>query len=415
MIQSEKPRAVPPAKQKRLDRLKAESADGAAKLLALVLRPWGKNTYRDLVNALWERQPLDSEREIVLRVNEHQSPDPSERPLVERIFAAYQLAKRDQLQQDPMFLPGGGWKNVTDSAFSYLLDGYEQNDLDRFHYFLANFGAWEKPTGIGESWVFSKLNASSSKRKFFEQQTMPQLIQWWEVFESQGRSLSELVIPSHGNQGGALVDGHLILPNSVFSECYARMLAGFVDRPRPVIGELGGGFGRLCCFLKRQFQESTYVGFDLPECLACASYYLMLSFPEKSFLLYGEGDLNAEALSSFDFILLPSFETKNIPDRSLDLFVNENSLGMVPPKTCEFFVKEMCRTANAIWHRNHEIRRNPTGDGSLSLLNYEYPFDRDHFQEVVRFSDVSRLVGHERSKIKADMYWYYFRRKDGWE
>ena len=56
---------------------------------------------------------------------------------------------------------------------------------------------------------------------------MAQLVQWWETFESNGRSLSELTIPRFGNQGGASVNGHLILPQSVFSEFYARLLAGF--------------------------------------------------------------------------------------------------------------------------------------------------------------------------------------------
>ncbi len=406
---------MPPAKQAFFDRIKARSADGAAALLALLLRPFGANTYRNLVNALWERQPIFSKYDIKLSVNSHVTPDPSERPLVERIFSAYRQAKLDQLKQDPMFLPDGGWKNVTDSAFAYLLEGYEQNDIERFHYFLANFGAWEKPTGIGESWIFSKLNASERKKKHFEQQKMPPLIQWWETFESNGRSLSALTIPRFGNQGGVLVDGHFILPNSVFSECYVRLVAGFIDQQRPVIGELGGGFGRTCTFLKRQFPESTYVGFDLPECLACASYYLMQSFPEKRFLLYGEGDLTAASIAEFDFILRPSFEISKIPDSSLDIFINENSLGMVPPDTCKFFVKEMCRTADAIWHRNHEVRRNATGNDSVSLINREYPFDRDRFREVVRHCDVTRLVGHDRSWIKDDMYWYYFCRKDACE
>lgn len=381
----------------------------------MALRPFGANTYRDLVNALWERQPIVNQREIKLCVNEYQTPDPAERPVVERIFAAYQRAKSDEAKQDPMFLPGGGWKNVTDSAFSYLIEGYQNNDLDRFHFFLANFGAWETPTGIGESWIFSKLRDSPQKKKHFEQHTMAQLIQWWETFESQGRDLSALVIPSFGNQGGALVDGHLILPNSVFSDCYARLLSGLVDQPQPVLAELGGGFGRLCSFVKRQFPQSTYLGFDLPECLACASYYLMKSFPEKSFLLYGEGELPDDRLLDFDFVLRPSFELSRLKDRSIDLFINENSLGMVPPETCRFFVREICRVSNSIWHRNHEVRRNATGPDSFSLLNREYPFDREQFRELIRFCDVARMVGHERAKVKSDMYWYYLRRKDlGW-
>ena len=280
-----------------------------------MLRLGGANAYRDIVNALWERQPIFSKFDIQLCVPSHVLPDTSERPLVERIFSAYRQAKLDQLKRDSVFLPSAGWKNVLDSAYVYLLEGFENNDIERFHYFLANFGAWEQPTGIGESWSFRKLDASDRKREHFEQRTMAQLVQWWETFESNGRSLSELTMPRFGNQGGVLINGHLILPNSVFSEFYGRLLAGFTAQERPVLGELGGGFGRLCYFLTRQFRECTYVAFDLPECMCCASYFL------------------------------------------------------------------------------------------------KYPIDRDRFCEVARYCDVARLVGHDRSTIKNDMYWYYFRRQ----
>ncbi len=401
-----------PTKPRFIDKIKAPVADRTADLLAGLLGLGGKDAYRNVVNALWERQPAFGKFDIKLCVSNHVSPDASERPLVERIFAAYRQAKLDQAKQDPIFLPRGGWKNVLDSAYSSLIEGFENNDIDRFHYFLANFGAWEQPTGIGESWVFSRLKASERKRKHFEQHKMAQLIQWWETFESNGRSLSELTMPRFGNQGGAMVDGHLILPESIFSEINARLLAGFVEQPKPVIGELGGGFGRLCYFLFHHLPAITYVEFDLPELLCCASYYLMLSFPDKRFLLYGEGDLTPNSPADFDFVLRPSWEITRLADKSIDLFVNENSLGMVPPDACRLFVKEICRSSNAFWHRNHEVRRNPLDDGTTTLVNREYPIDRNQFREVVRYCDVARLVGHDRSKIKSDMYWYYFRRND---
>ena len=401
-----------PRKRRIFDRIKAPAADRASDVLAFLLRAGGENAYRNVVNALWERQPVFSKFDITLCIPSHVSPDAAERPLVERIFAAYRQAKLDQAKRDPVFLPSGGWKNVLDSAYAYLIEGFENDDIERFHYFLANFGAWEKPTGIGESWNFRKLEASDRKREHFEQRVIAQLIQWWETFESKGRSLSELTLPRFGNQGGALVDGHLILPHSVFSEFYARLLAGFVSQQRPVLGELGGGFGRLCYFLTRQFPATTYVAFDLPECLCCASYFLLMSFPDKRFLLYGEGELTRESLSEYDFILRPSFEITDLHDTSIDLFVNENSLGAMPPSACRLFVKEICRSAKAFWHRNHEVRRNSFEDGTTSLVNQEYPIDRHQFREVLRYGDVARLVGHDRSTIKNDMYWYFFRRKD---
>jgi putative sugar O-methyltransferase len=412
----QKPTTVPPSKPALSERIKARTADGAAAFLALCLRPFGANTYRDVVNALWERQPVYSGFDIRLHTPEHVTPDESERPVVERVFAAYQKAKQDEAQQDSLFLPAGGWKNVLDAAYSSLTEGLRDNDLDRFHYFLANFGAWEVPTGIEQSSLFSRLQASARKRQHYEQQKIAPLIQWWETFESNGRGLDTLTIPRFGNQGGAWVNGHLVLANSVFSEVHSRLLAGFVEeQQQPVIGELGGGFGRLSYFLRKQVPQSIYLGLDLPECLACASYYLMLSFPDKKFLLYGEGELSVESLSQFDFVLRPSFEITRLPDSCIDLFVNENSLGMVPPEGCRLFVREICRISRAFWHRNHEVQRNAADDGTVgtqTLLNREYPVDRDRFCQVARYCDVARLASHDRSKVKSDMYWYYFRRKD---
>ncbi len=398
-------------KPKLLDRIRATGADGASWLLALLLRLWGKSAYRNLVNALWERQPAFSKHDIKLCVYDQVEPDAGERPLIERIFAAYRQAKQDQTKQDAMFLPGGGWKNVTESVYAPLVEGFQNDDIERFHFFLANFGAWDRPTGIGESWIFSKLQASGRKTRHFEQHTMAQLIQWWETFESNGRSLAELTMPRFGNQGGAMVNDHLILPFSVYSEFYARLLAGLVSTDRPVFGELGSGFGRLCYFLTRQFSKCTYVAFDLPECLCCAMYYLMSSFPDKRFLLYGEGELTASSLGEYDFILRPSFELSKLDDTSVDLFINENSLGMVPPETCRFFVNEICRVSKAFWHRNHEVRRNPFEDGTQSLVNCEYPVDRDSFREVMRYCDIAQLIGHDLATTQYDMYWYYFERK----
>jgi putative sugar O-methyltransferase len=394
------------------DKIKVLFADWAARLLVFLLSLFGRATYRNAINALWERQPVHSKHDIRLRLPDHVSPDPSERPIVERIFAAYRQAKLAQEEQDAVYLPRGGWKNVTESAFVELIEGAANNDLERFHYFLANFGSWHIPTGIGEAWIFSKLRASARKRRHFEQCTMAALIEWWQTSESKGRSLSELTTPCFGNQGGALVDGHLILPRSVYSEFYAHLLANFVSQPSPIIGELGGGFGRLCYFLSRQFPGMTYLGFDLPECQCCASYYLMMSFPEKRFLLFGEGDLTGESVSEYDFILRPSFEITKLGDSSLDLFINENSLGMMPPDACKLFVKEICRLSKAFWHLNHEVRRNPFDDGSVSLVNREYPIDRDRFREVMRYCDIARLVGNDQSMIEHDMYWYYYLRKE---
>jgi hypothetical protein len=155
------------------------------------------------------------------------------------------------------------------------------------------------------------------------------MLRWWQRCESPGRDLSALAIPRHGNMCGALVDGQLIAPSSIFGDVYGRLLAGFAGDERPVVAELGAGFGKLLYFVSRHLDAACFVDVDLPESLCCAAYFLMKSFPDRRFLLFGEDDLTRRSFEEFDLVLLPSFGISRIPDRSIDLFINENRLGLM--------------------------------------------------------------------------------------
>jgi hypothetical protein len=390
-------------------------ADTAADVLAFFLRLGGRLFYRNFVDALWSRHPAFESPETKLTVRLHYpdrvAPDTAERPLIERIFEAYRAAKQAEREADPVFHPDGYWRRVRDSTYAPLLEGLAHGDLERFHLFLANFGAEKQATGIEKSRLIYECSVDSRKRRHFEQRVMAPLIQWWRVSGGGGRELSALDLPRFGNQCGVLVEDVLVTPGSVFSEIYGRTLAGLVDGEGPVIGEVGGGFGRLIYYVSRNLKSFRYLDFDLPETLCCASYFLMKAFPDKRFLLYGEGELDAEALREFDFILLPSFEITKLPPRSVDLFVNENSIGDMPRDAGRLFVAEMCRTANALWHRNHEAWRNDFEGGSASLINREYPISPD-FEEIVRYCDPAGLMGHGRLDYDSDMFCYYYRRSE---
>jgi hypothetical protein len=389
-------------------------ADKAADVLAFVLRMGGRMFYRYFVEALWERHPGFESPEARLAVELYYpdpiAPDASERALVERLFEAYRAAKDAEGSVDPIFHPGGGWKRVRDKAFAPLLEGIAREDLEPFHLFLANFGSWKEATGIEKSRLIYEYSVDPRKRRHYEQRVMAPMIQWWLSCGSGGGDLSALDLPRAGNQCGVLVGDVLVTSGAVSSEMYGRMLAGFLAGERPVIGEVGGGFGRLIYYLSRHLETFCYLDFDLPETLCCASYYLMKVFPEKRFLLYGEGELSPERLREFDFIMRPSFEVTKLPPRSVDLFLNENSLGDMPAAAARLFVGEMCRSADAIWHRNHEAWRNEFEDGGSSLINREYPISPE-FEEVVRHCDPAGLMVKGRLDYDSDMFWYYYRRR----
>ncbi|MHC4225733.1 MAG: putative sugar O-methyltransferase [Planctomycetota bacterium] len=301
-------------------------ADKAADLLAFFLRMGGRMFYRYFLEALWARHPTFESPGSDLTVRLHY-PDPvvpvaTERALVERLFEAYRTAKHAERDVDPVFHPGGAWQRARNKTFAPLLEGIAREDLQPFHHFLANFGSWKDATGIETSRIVYECSLDARKRRHFEQRVMAPMIQWWLTCGSGGRDLSALDLPRAGNQCGVLVGDVLVTTGAIFSEIYGRLLAGFLAGERPVIGEVGGGFGRLIYYLSRHLETFCYLDFDLPETLCCASYFLMKTFPDKRFLLYGEGEPTEARLREHDFILLPSFEIRKLPDRSVDLFLN---------------------------------------------------------------------------------------------
>ncbi len=384
-----------------------------ADILAAGLRLGKQKTYRFFLDALWERYQVSygdgPPLEAHLWCPDPIRPDAADRPLVERIFSAYRQAKQTQGQVDRLYQPSSMWKNILRTAYQDVTESLQANDIERFHSFLTNFGSWHQPTGIEESRLIRQCAIDRHKALHFEQKIMTPLIRWWLKFESDGRDLSALVMPNHGNFGGMSVNGHLISPGSVFTDVYARMIAGFLETDRPLIAELGGGFGRLVYFLSRHQSDFRYIGFDLPETLCCASYFLMKTFPEKRFLLYGEREWDVTCLDDFDFLLLPSFEISKLPDQCVDLFINENSLGELEAAACEHYVREICRTTKAFWHRNHECRRFLFERGTTSLLNREYPIPQDRFVRVVRYADLRPYVRSDYLECRSDMFWYYYR------
>ena len=107
---------------------------------------------------------------------------------------------------------------------------------------------------------------------------------------------------------------------------------------RPIIAELGAGYGKLAYFLLRNFHDSCYIDFDLPETLCVAAYYLMLVWPEKKVLLYGEEECDSFSWSRYDLIFMPSWEIEKLERKSIDLFLNINSLGEMTGKAVNNYI-----------------------------------------------------------------------------
>lgn len=400
-------------KQLIADRL-SWTIDHALRLMSPKLHRYVVETMFYRLPTFWE--PADLKDDLNLEMDDLKiemwtpsdtAPDVADRKMVERIFDAFRKAKEDQQKRDAVFMPSSLWQNLLHLSYPNYLD----TNLDKFQYFLTNFGAWPEFLGMTFTCLLREYSKTPDRRKYFERQIIGRKVGWWLKFESRGRGLTNLSQPQCGNLWGAHVNGNFVTYESVLNEYYSRMISNFINKDRVVVGEIGAGYGVLFYFISRRISDFCYLDFDLPETLSCAAYYLMKSFPKKKFLLYGEANLNEKALKEYDFIFMPSYSIQDLANDSVDIFLNNSSLGEMKPDSCRMFVREMCRTAEAIWHMNHERLRNTYDDGTASLVNSEYPILEDRFDLVVRCIDALNAAWQGAFPRGYDYYSYYYRKR----
>ncbi len=98
---------------------------------------------------------------------------------------------------------------------------------------------------------------------------------------------------------------------------------------RPIVVEIGGGYGGLAVKLKRLFPDALVILFDLPEVNAIQTYYVTKALPSARLAYYTDlkGRGAAEMLADrYDLLILPGWEISALPDGCVDLCINIRSM-----------------------------------------------------------------------------------------
>ena len=272
-------------------------------------------------------------------------------------------------------------------------------------YFLTNFARWEAYTGIENSELMilaSKSSVIEADLKSFIQSNL--LL--WDKAETRNRPLNHLSYPTHGNQSGFMVDNEFVGLGSLFSNFYGEKIIQALGENGNKILEVGGGFGKLFSFIKKNTGDKSlkYIDLDIPEILCCASYYLMKSNPDCRVALFGEHPDISTAIQNAYFVLYPNWAIMDLPDNCADIFINKNSLGEMGPKAAQTYIKESAKRVSQIWFLNHEFMQNSFENGKTSLLNREYNIPSD-FELISRYPDTGHLL---YNGLISDIYAYHY-------
>ncbi len=340
------------------------------------------------------------------------SKDENERVIVERIFNSYKKMKVDQLNASLVYQPAELWANQIKTSYKPFLDALEEDNIDKFHFFLANFGNWDKYTGVSANMLMRRFKKSYLGRRYLKYVYFEGHLELWNWLNGGRKSFSNLSCPEFGNQSGAYCKESFIVPSSCSNEYNTSILSELLSSDKRItIGELGGGCGQFAYYLLRKSVNSTYIDVDLPETLCLAAYYLMMSFPDKKTLLYGEGKFSSAAYEDFNLIFMPSFEIENIGQNSIDLFVNKNSLGEMTSEAAKNYLYFILKSTKYFFHMNHEIYRNIFSTESKSSLNHEFLMTEESFQLLFRYPDIWHMLQNGKIDFYMDIFMYLYKRK----
>ena len=351
-------------------------------------------------------------KSVSLHCPEYVEPGNNDRDIVGRIFASYKRMKRDQGQADARYLPSSQWEEHIEEAYSHLISGAREDDIGKFHFFLANFGTWRTYTGIESSTLIRDNMKSVLGRRYLANDIFYYHLRLWKWFYQDRKPISSLSYPMHGNQVGAKIDGVFVGVGSFFGEIYGSLLAGLIGNlRRPMVAELGAGYGRQAYFVLRDTRDFTYVDFDLPETLCLAAYFLMKTFPDRKCLLYGEDAYSPESHKNYDLIFMPSYEIGKLGGATVDLFINKYSLGEMKEETVRCFIDHISRaTRGFFFHMNHEKYRNTYSGGAQGLLGHEYPLPANEFTLLFRYPCIADLLHDGFLDFSEDIFLYLYQK-----
>ena len=141
---------------------------------------------------------------------------------------------------------------------------------------------------------------------------------------------------------------------------------------KPIIAEIGAGYGGIATKIKKNLNDCKYIIFDLPEVNAVQNYYLSNVFPEKKIIGYNEYKMSKNILKdNFDFLLLPGWEIKNFKRNSIDTIINMRSMMEMNHDVIKFYFKSIHRIIkhNGIFfNANRYIKRD--------IKLEDYPYDK---------------------------------------
>ncbi len=355
----------------------------------------------------YARGDLGTATQLAAGSRDRPDEDPVPRELLDRLLGAWRAMRSDAASAPPAYEVSGEWRAIINEAFRPLTDALDAGDRGQLDRLLRNFfrlfgDFFGEPTDLN----------SEEHRRSRQAQFRVYASRWIDLYgESQ---ISDVHVPLVSNPIGFCVNGGFITRDSFRHNFYARRMADLVDdADRPIVCEVGGGFGGCAYHTLRRAQPAfRYIDYDLPVMCIVAGYYLATALPAKELRLYGEVTSLSHPLEDADIAVLPNFALPSLADRGADICFNTCSFAEMSEATVREYTEQFERIAKSfILYEDH------TWSGDSPYAYYQ-PAGFSHWDvSAVRpstsnFKRVHKIPSPFHSDFLGEFFeWLYQRRQ----
>jgi hypothetical protein len=300
------------------------------------------------------------------------------------VAAAAELYRRARVADDqlsPPYRAGGEWAVYVEQR-AHIYDAVLAGDDEVASEKLASF--WRNELGpiVSQYAYFPDLEAGDpAKVERFTAKLSRDYVAWRALWNEDPEILA---IPEVGEPWGLELDGVLVTPLALRFHSHARKIVELLrDTERPLVAEIGGGYGGMAHRIHQLGEGVTYVDFDLPETLMIAAYHLRLALPDKDVHLWDPSTpLDRDALLEHDVVLVPHYGLEQLPADSVDLFLNAFSLSEMRAETVQEYIGRIAAASRRYFLQNNVDRRGVVNRGFERIPCSEFPLGRDAFKTV---------------------------------
>ena len=282
--------------------------------------------------------------------------------------------QRDIYGPVPPEADNNNWRKYLEVQWSQYYKSIEQEDLSIIAPFLRNFFRNEAISGLwGDTRMFESFASLDGIPKSERATLMEKHFETWRN-ALPNVLVEELEAPLIGNPWGYLIEGKLLY-EPIFEYNYqANYFSTLLSQiSKPVILEIGGGFGGLAYQIIKRIPNVKYIGFDLPENLLIQGYYLSCALPQLKILTYDKkmDALTWDHIKKYDIILLADFMIREVESDIADLVVNVRSLSEMPVTTIAEYYQQIDRLGRFFFF--HENIFKNRSDGYYSIPSSKFP------------------------------------------